>query len=978
MKRLFSLLLLVAFATGVTFAQRTISGKIIDKDTKEGVMQATVSLLKRDSTFVKGVISDENGKFSVTAPANGSYILKITSVAYKTLRKTVTVSGDKNVALGNVILASDAIMLKEAVATGQAARVVVKADTFEYNAAAYHTPEGSVVEELVKRLPGAQIDDSGKITINGKEVKKILVDGKEFMTGDTETALKNLPTSIVDKVRSFDQKSDLARVTGIDDGEEETVLDFGIKKGMNRGTMGNFDLSLGTQKRYAERGMLAYMKDNLRIMGFGSFNNVNDMGFPGGGGGPRFGGGSNGLNAKKMVGVNINYQNDKILTIDGSARWNHSNGDVASKVSGESFLGTTSSFNNSRSTAYSRGDQFNANMRLEWNPDTMTNIMFRPRVSLSKTDNTSASTSAVFNADPYETVDNPLDDVDKENESKLLQLGKLVNSTHNTTLSYSESNSVSGMAQYNRKFGKAGRNITLRFDGSYSDGESRSATLQDVYLALNDSSYQTNRYNTTPTKSYSFTGKFTYSEPLGKAFFLLGSYSLKYSKSKSDRSTFDYSKYTFPISDFYNHEFRDWDSFFLGKTGVYDSLQSKSSEYDTYTHEIALQLRKIGKKWNYTVGLMLQPQNTRLAYKYNGLDTIVKRNVLNFAPSLDLRYKISQVSQLRATYRANNSQPSMTDLLDITDDSDKLNIKKGNPNLKPSFTHNFRLFYNGFSQFHTQSWMAHLHASITKNSVSSMVKYDSTTGGKITTPENINGNWSAGGALMYNCSIDSTGVWNFNTFTDVNHNNYVSYLYQDNVSQENTTRSTTIGERLAFSYRNSWLEVEPNGRLSYSHTRNMLQSQSNLDTYSFNYGMNITINAPWGTGFSTDAHMNSRRGYNDASMNTNEFVWNAQVSQSFLKGSPLTVSLQFYDILKKQSTLSRVISSTQRTDSEYNAINSYAMLHVIYRFNNFGGKGSRGEGPDGRPDFHDPRFRGGGPMGGGRPGGFGGGHRGPM
>ena len=259
-----------------------ITGTLVDRDTKEGVMLATVQMLKPDSTYVSGVLSDEKGNFSIEASATGSYILKFTSVGYTPLTKTVKVDGKKDIALGKITFNADAIMLKGATVVGQAARVTVQEDTFVYNASAYRTPEGSVVEELVKRLPGAQVSDDGTITINGKEVKKVLVDGKEFMTGDTQTALKNLPTSIIDKIKSYDEKSDLAKVTGIDDGEEQTVLDFGIKKGMNKGVFGNVDASVGTQDRYAERLMGALFKDKTRVMLMGNLNNVNDRGFPGG------------------------------------------------------------------------------------------------------------------------------------------------------------------------------------------------------------------------------------------------------------------------------------------------------------------------------------------------------------------------------------------------------------------------------------------------------------------------------------------------------------------------------------------------------------------------------------------------------------------------------------------------------------------------------------------------------------------------
>lgn len=210
MRKIFLLMVAALLATVSAQAQeRSISGSLTDRDTKEPVMQATVQLLKTDSTFITGSLSNEEGKFSLTAPENGKYLVKISGVGYKPIVKNVNIQDDKNVDLGSLTFGSDAIMLKGVTATAQAAKVTVKKDTFIYNAAAYRTPEGSVAEELVKKLPGAQVDDDGKITINGKTVKKILVDGKEFMTGDTQTAMKNLPTYIINNIRAYDQRATL-------------------------------------------------------------------------------------------------------------------------------------------------------------------------------------------------------------------------------------------------------------------------------------------------------------------------------------------------------------------------------------------------------------------------------------------------------------------------------------------------------------------------------------------------------------------------------------------------------------------------------------------------------------------------------------------------------------------------------------------------------------------------------------------------
>ena len=973
------LLLLMAIAS---FAQqRLISGQITDRDTKEAIEQVTIQLLKSDSTYVAGAISNENGLFHVTAPANGKYLLKISSVGYKATVKRIQISDNKDLAMGKIVLGAEAIMLKGAVVTAMAQKVTLKEDTFVYNSSAYRTPEGSVVEELVKRLPGAEVSDDGTIKINGKEVKKILVDGKEFMTGDTKTALKNLPTSIIEKIKAYDEKSDLSKVTGIDDGEEQTVLDFGVKKGMNKGLISNIDLGVGNKSRYNMRGMGGYFNDNNRFMLFANANNTSDRGFGGGGPGRGFGG-ANGLNASKMIAANYNYELKDKFKFNTSLRWNHSDGDIWSRRSSENFMGSSSSFSNSLTQNFSRSNSWNGNIRLEWMPDSMTNILFRPSISWSTSDGLSGSQSASYNKDPYTITSK--DPLSEEGIEELDKAEAMVNRQLTNGITYSDNNNIRGMLQINRKLGNKGRNITLRMDAKYTDNDSKSISLNNAKLYLvqtaegKDSTYQTNRYNLTPSKNYSYAGQLTYSEPLWKATFLQFSYKFTYSYSKSDRSTYDFSKYAMNG----DHEYRGWDSYlnpFAGQLGDYrnDEL-SRFSEYRNYNHDIQVMMRFVRQKYNLNFGVMIQPQQSKYIQEYQGVHVDTVRNVTNISPTLDFRYRFSKMSNLRVNYRGTTSQPSISQLLDITDNSDPLNISKGNPGLKPSFTQNFRLFYNNFVQNHNKGVMTFINFSTTNNSISNKVTYDEKTGGRITRPENINGIWNVMGAFMFNCSIDSAGVWNLNTDTYLGYNNYVSYLSLDKQSdsQKNTTRSTTWRERLSFSYRNDWLELSLDGTLNYNHAKNKLQPNSNLNTWQFSYGPSMTLTAPWGTSLNSSLSISSRRGYSDSSMNTDEFVWNAQLSQGFLKGKPLTIMLQFYDILRQQSTFSRAISATSRTDTEYNAINSYAMLHVIYRLNLFGGKDARRGGPEGpggpggpggRPNFHGRPFNGG--FGGGRPGG---------
>ncbi len=970
-------LLTVALLMTVTLsAQRTVKGKVIEQDTQEAVIQATAALLSGEKV-VANAVTNTNGAFTIKAPKAGSYTLQVTYVGFKTYTKKISVRDDRDYQAGTITLEPDAIMLKGATVTARAAKVTLKADTFVYNANAFRTPEGSVAEELVRRLPGAEVSDDGTIKINGKEVKKILVDGKEFMTGDTKTAMKNLPTNIIDRIKAYDQQSDLARVSGIDDGEEETVLDFGIKRGMNKGVMVNADLALGTKDRYAGRVFGGVMKDDLKVFLMTNANNTNDMGFPGGGGGGRWGGGRQGLNAMKMTGLNLNYEKKDLLKIDGSVRWNHQDGDVTTKNATESFYGTTtSSFGNSLSQNFSRANRWNGQMRLEWTPDSMTTVTFRPTFTYSSNDGESMGMNATFDKDPYAYSDDPLADVGMLAE----KYGIVKNYSQQNGVSYSDSKSLRGMLQYNRRLNNRGRNITVQLNGSTGSGTSQSISnnfseLFQVlnYLGTGDSVYQTNRYNLTPETNRSYSARVTYSEPIFNKVYLQFSYIYQYNYTKSDRTTYSLTDVDF--SDIVP-KYRNWDAY-LGRLknpleSYVDQDLSRMSEYKNYNHTAEVMLRIVRPSYNFNIGFQALPQKSHFVQDYKGVHADTTRTVTNFTPTLDFRWKKSQTGQLRFNYRGRTQQPSMSDLLDIVDDSNPLRITRGNPGLKPSFTQNFRLFYNDYFQKHQRAVMTFVNFSTTSNSVSNKTTYISETGGTLTRPENIDGNWNGNLGFMFNTALDSAAYFNVNTFTNLSYNHRVTFVSVDNVSdsQESVTNTLGISERLAASYRNDWLEIELNGSVNYNRSRSELQTNNNLDTWQFSYGGMVGVTAPWGTSLTTNLNMQSRRGYSDASMNTNELIWNAQISQSFLKGKALTLSLQLYDILHEQSTVSRTISAMQRSDTEYNAITSYGMLHVIYRLNLFGGGKGFGAGPGGGRGQGRQGGRGGGF--GGRGGGFGG------
>ena len=914
--------------------ERTISGNVHDAELKEPMVQATVQLFwAKDSSFVGGTVTDLRGNFAVEAPSNGIFRVKISSIGFQPIQREVTIRRNQSVDMGLLMMATDAVLLKEAVVTGRAAQVVVKKDTLVYNPEAYRTPEGSPIEELIKRIPGAEVDEDGNITINGKAVKKILVDGKEFMLGDVETALKNIPVEIIQNMKFYDQQSDQARITGIEDGNKETVIDFTIKKGMNRGYMTNLDLAGGTEHRYASRGMASSFTDKTRFVLMGNFNNKDENA-----------GWWNrrGLNANKMLGTNFNYDDGEKLKADASVRWNHRDGDNQSENASENFYSQTNrTFSNSFSRSLSRSNNWNGNIRVEWKPDTLTNLLLRANGSMGTNDGLSTSMSATYDDDPYLYVADPLGMV-HDTTSPLYS--HLVNHNHGASLSYGENKNAWAMLQFYRRLNPRGRNITLRVEGSMGDSDNRNVSNNEVALHRVDSSYYTARYNTTPSDNKGYVLSALYSEPLWKGAHLQFNYELRYNQNKSDRQTYDFSHLpTNPFSDI-APSYRDWDPWIgsfdqAALDTLLDKNLSRFSEYKNYTHNIRVTLRHWQEEYDYNIGVLVQPQHSNFVQDYRGIYVDTIRNVTNITPTIDFHYKFSDQQNIYVHYRGDTRQPDITQLLEIRDDSNPLYITSGNSGLKPQFTNSLNIYYNNYIQKYKRSIVLYGNYRHIRNSISNMVTYNPETGGSESRPENINGNWNADGGFNFSTAIDSMGHWNVGSDTRLRYNNYVSYVSQGmSGSVKNTTKSTNVTQRLNASFRNDWLEVTLDGNVNYQHSRNELQPSADLDTWRFSYGGQMMVRLPIGLEISTNIHENSRRGYNDPSSNTNELIWNGQISKSFLKSKTLVVALNFYDLLGQQSNYDRWVNATGRSDTRYNSINSYAMLHVRYRLNMFGGK----------------------------------------
>ncbi len=943
----------------------TVSGKIVGEGEKEPLPNAAIQLYTLpDTVFKAGNASDLEGKFSINVES-GNYLMRITYVGYLSQEKNVKITAKKTTEIGEIVLKPDVVALKEATVTAEVPPVTMSEDTMVYNSAAFRVPAGSMLEELLKKYPGVEVEEDGTIKVNGKTVNRILMKGKDFFGTDKNMALKNIPAEVVDRVKFYDKDSDFKRVTGIDDGEEETVLDLQMKKGAEQGWFGNTDIAYGSHDRYSAKNTTSHFTDKSQMSLILSANNIGDRGFRGGGG--------SGLVASKMGGFNFATRSDKLET-GGNVRFNHRDTDARRYTSSENFMtaGNPNQYSTSNSTSLSRSSNINADFSLEWKPDSLTNIIFRPSMSYSTSDSWSKSSSATFDADPFKqgfeygmdmfgTVPTGYDSI-------------AINRNLNESMSSSESRSVNANLQINRQLGKKGRNITLDGSFRYSDSESENISNNDVkyYRQAAGKGYARKRYSSTPGTNWSYSARTSYTEPISNIANLQLSYRFNYSYSNSDRST-----YVFDSLDY--NPAMNIDYHFPSLPEDYEQYKDKDlSRYSTYrnmNHDVSLMMRFVTEKMNLSVGASWLPQQSRMKYQYLGLDTVIKRTVNNFSPNVRFRYKWSKTTALNVNYRGRTSQPSMTDLLDITDDSNPLNITQGNPGLKPSFTNNLNAFFNTYNPDAQRGIFANVRFSNTLNSISNKVTYNEETGGRTTRPENINGNWNAGAGFHFNSAIPANTKFTYSTNTDASFNHGVAYISMNNQSSSvrNTIKTTSLSERIRGGYRNDWFEVTLNGTIRYENSKNKQNPNQNLETFNFSYGPSTNIQLPWqNIRLYSDIYMSSRRGYSDPSFNTNELLWNAQISASFLKKNALTVSFQVFDILHEQSNVSRTINATMRSDTQNNAIHSYCMLHVIYKFNQMGNKEMRnsmrgfgGEFPSG--GF--PGGRGGGGFGGGNRGG---------
>ena len=929
--RYFLWLFLILFSLPA-FAQRggvDVTGTVVEEGNNEPIEQATIRLLNvKDSTMVGGVASSRNGNFTLKGIKTGNYLLHVSFVGFDPLYQPLRITGKTNpVNVGKLALSDGSIMLGEAVVIGKAPEVVVRNDTVEYNADSYKTTEGSVLEDLLKKMPGVEVDSEGKITVNGKEIKKVLIDGKEFFSDDPKVASKNLPTKMIEKVQVLDRLSDMARMTGFDDGDEETVINLTVKPGMKQGWFGNAFAGYGSKDRYEGNAMINRFINNDQITFMGGLNNTNNMGFSdiasnmfsgmGGRRGGRGGGGAgNGITSSGNAGLNFSKEFNQKMTLGGNVRFSHSDNEAESRINRTNFLPNDSStIKNELNNNNTKSDNIGADFRMEWKPDTATQIIFQPSFSYSNSHNRELGS--------FNTLTNRGDSVN---------LGK------SDYLSDGEGYNVNARLEFSRKLNNEGRVFSGSLSGGVSDSYNKGLNFSNTEYFLGDTPNelidQQFRYD---NKGFNYRAYLSWVEPIGHNNFIQATYSISQNKQESLKNSYVKGE----DSEDYN---------------VLDTAYSKSYRNNFINQEASLAFKAVREKYDYTAGVNFAPSHS-VSENFVG-DSVLSRltrNVFNVSPMIRFNYRFDKRTNLRINYRGRTSQPSMTQLQPVDDISDPLNTITGNPDLKPTYSNNLFARFQKFVPEKQTAFMVMLNANYIVNDIVTKSIYVGESGKKMTTYENINGNYNGNIRVLFNTPLKNK-KFSVNSMTMASYANSNGFINEE----KNTNKSFIAMERAGFDFRSDYLDLGINGNIRYTGAQNSLQGQNDQNTFNYGVGGTTAIYLPLDFKIESDITWSANSGY-ATGYKQKEVLWNASASKSFLKGNQATLRFKIYDILQQRSNISQTINTEYTQYSEYNTLSSYFMVHFIYRFSIFKGgasasdmrgPGGRGHGGPGGP----PRF----------------------
>lgn len=865
-----------------------------------------------DSTLVKGVMSDAGGNFRLSfhAKKESPYLLKVSYIGMKPEFRALN-TGKTKIHVGNIVL-TEGLELSEVVVTAPIKEVELVGDTTVINADAYRIPEGSNLEELVKKIPGLEYDRQNKTLVyNGLPIAEINVNGEAFFAGNHALALENLPADLVSRIKVYDKRSEMEKFMGIKTGEENYVLDLQTKKEFNGTLMTSVAAGKGNNKKKEAELISNFFKtggENLSVIAKSGNRNMTS---------------ANKDNRQDNVAVNFLKKFGKKIHLNGNVMYSNAiNGNEGTSYY-EQYLKTGNRYRYATSDRHNTNRMASTMLSMKWNIDKMTLLNLSGSFSAMKGTNGSDSRQATYNENPELDITAPFNGEENGQTENDIR----VNGIRMNSRSTSANRQYFLNADLTRRLNEKGSSLGLTMQYSEGRGKNEAFSVSSTtYYQLqdewgNDSVLYRNQYYDSPNRNRKFSLGLILTQPLHKRLRAQLSYKFRRENQNNDRNTYDLSRFFDGTDDEPLYTLPE------GYEAAYtDSLSNRSRSHTT-AHEVALHLNYTDRTWEINAGLSVVPERQSLDQKTGRMQADTLRTSVNYYPAVTVLWH-KKKTRVQLSYEGDTKQPGLTELLTLTDNSDPLNITRGNPSLRPSYNQRVRLEardtkigLNG-----DMTW------ANTVNSVTRAVTYNTQTGGIESYPVNVNGNWNARATVRYQKRIKRRFSVTARTGASFSQNVSLINEGQQEMPERSTTHNTTLNANLRFGYQPQWGGFDLTGDWRFRHSTNLLRETGDY-TRDYRLGVNAYADLPGGIQLRSDVDYSFRNGTNITPGEDDQVVWNASLSWRFLKQKKAELSFYWADILSQKKNFTRSVSSSGLSERHTQQIGSWFMLSFKYRFN---------------------------------------------
>ena len=865
-----------------------------------------------DSTLVKGVMSDAGGNFRLSfhAKKESPYLLKVSYIGMKPEFRALN-TGKTKIHVGNIVL-TEGLELSEVVVTAPIKEVELVGDTTVINADAYRIPEGSNLEELVKKIPGLEYDRQNKTLVyNGLPIAEINVNGEAFFAGNHALALENLPADLVSRIKVYDKRSEMEKFMGIKTGEENYVLDLQTKKEFNGTLMTSVAAGKGNNKKKEAELISNFFKtggENLSVIAKSGNRNMTS---------------ANKDNRQDNVAVNFLKKFGKKIHLNGNVMYSNAiNGNEGTSYY-EQYLKTGNRYRYATSDRHNTNRMASTMLSMKWNIDKMTLLNHSGSFSAMKGTNGSDSRQATYNENPELDITAPFNGEENGQTENDIR----VNGIRMNSRSTSANRQYFLNADLTRRLNEKGSSLGLTMQYSEGRGKNEAFSVSSTtYYQLqdewgNDSVLYRNQYYDSPNRNRKFSLGLILTQPLHKSLRAQLSYKFRRENQNNDRNTYDLSRFFDGTDDEPLYTLPE------GYEAAYtDSLSNRSRSHTT-AHEVALHLNYTDRTWEINAGLSVVPERQSLDQKTGRMQADTLRTSVNYYPAVTVLWH-KKKTRVQLSYEGDTKQPGLTELLTLTDNSDPLNITRGNPSLRPSYNQRVRLEardtkigLNG-----DMTW------ANTVNSVTRAVTYNTQTGGIESYPVNVNGNWNARATVRYQKRIKRRFSVTARTGASFSQNVSLINEGQQEMPERSTTHNTTLNANLRFGYQPQWGGFDLTGDWRFRHSTNLLRETGDY-TRDYRLGVNAYADLPGGIQLRSDVDYSFRNGTNITPGEDDQVVWNASLSWRFLKQKKAELSFYWADILSQKKNFTRSVSSSGLSERHTQQIGSWFMLSFKYRFN---------------------------------------------